>query len=86
MAIDAAAWRWIAGRPVVVTPSVGIAYAACVAVRANARAIVLEATHFRRYDDLYAGRERWSWLGDPVERGTVMVFPIRGEPLCPAPR
>src|SRR5438105_1874322 len=29
MAIDAAAWRWIAGRPVVVTPSDGIAYAAC---------------------------------------------------------
>jgi hypothetical protein len=86
LAIDAAAWRWVAGRSVAVTPADGIAYAGCVAVRTNARAIVLEAAHFRRYDALYEGTERWPWLDAPIERGAIKIYPIRGEPACPAPR
>ena len=52
-AVDAAAWRWIAGRTVVVTPSEGIAAAACYVQPAGIRSIVLEPVHFAAYDDLY---------------------------------
>lgn len=53
MAIDAAAWRWISGRTVLVTPSEGIAAASCVAAAYGASAIVLEPAHFAAYDALY---------------------------------
>jgi len=56
LAVDAAAWRWIAGRTVVVTPSEGIAAAACYVQSAGIRSIVLEPVHFVAYDDLYRGR------------------------------
>lgn len=56
LAVDAAAWRWIAGRTVVVTPSEGIAAAACYVQAAGIRSIVLEPVHFAAYDDLYRGR------------------------------
>ena len=82
LALDAAAWRWAAGRPVVVTPADGQTFAGCVAAASHARSIVLEAAHFRRYDDLYNGRERWPWLGDPIVRGTVKIFPILGDMGC----
>jgi hypothetical protein len=82
LAIDAAAWRWISDRTVVVTPADGLNSAACVASRANARAIVLEAAHFSRYDGLYRGAPV-SWLDAPIVRGDIRIFPIRGEPPCP---
>ena len=82
LAIDAAAWRWAAGRSVAVAPADGIAYAACVAVRTNARSLVLDGAHFHRYDALYDGTERWSWLGAPIARGAIKIFPIVGEPQC----
>ena len=78
LALDAAAWRWISGRTVLFTPSEGIDAAACVAnvPDPHATAIVLEAAHFPSYDDLYHGGARPSWLGPPIERGTVKIFPI----------
>ena len=76
LAIDAAAWRWITDRAVAVTPSDGENAARCVASRIGAKSIVLEAAHFSRYDALYSGSERWSWLGDPVVRGTIKVYPV----------
>ena len=84
LAIDAAAWRWISGRSVLVTPSDGIDAAACMAASANATSMVLEDAHFRTYDDLYRGGARPAWLGAPIERGTVKVFPITTLPprLC----
>ena len=55
LAVDAAAWRWISGRTVVVTPSDGPAAAACYAPATGVRSIVLEPVHFRAYDLLYRG-------------------------------
>ncbi|MBI3521644.1 MAG: hypothetical protein HY071_00925 [Chloroflexi bacterium] len=54
-AIDAAAWRWISGRSVVVTPSDGLASARCLATRYGARTLVLEPVHFAAYEALYQG-------------------------------
>jgi hypothetical protein len=79
LAIDAAAWRWLSGRPVLVTPADGLDVAACVVATANARSIVLEEAHFRAYDDLYRGGQRPAWLGAPIERGPVRIFPVVGE-------
>ncbi|HZP97667.1 MAG TPA: hypothetical protein VFC31_15215 [Candidatus Limnocylindria bacterium] len=85
LAIDAAAWRWISGRRVAVTPADGLARAACVAAAIDARSIVLEAAHFSRYDALYRGGARPAWLDAPVVRGATRVYPIRGVPPCGAP-
>ncbi len=77
LAIDAAAWRWISGRNVLVTPADGISTAACIIATSGARSIVLEEAHFSRYDGIYRnGDGRPSWLGPPIERGSVKIFPI----------
>ena len=81
LAIDGAAWRWIADRPVVVTPADGLDTAACVAARYGAKSIVLEAAHFSAYEGLYRG-DPVSWLAPPVERGTVRIYAIRGNVFC----
>jgi len=78
VAIDGAAWRWIADRPVFVTPADGLDAAACVAARYGARSVVLEAAHFSAYDGLYRG-EPAAWLAPPVERGTVRMYAVRGD-------
>ncbi len=82
LAIDAAAWRWIADRPVVVTPADGLSQAACVAALTKARAIVLEAAHFTAYDQLYTDEVRPAWLDAPIVRGAIRVYAIRGVPAC----
>jgi hypothetical protein len=83
LAIDGAAWRWIADRPALVTPADGTDMAACVAKRYGAKSVVLEAAHFSAYDGLYRG-DQVRWLGPPVERGTVRIYPVVGdvEVLC----
>lgn len=75
LAIDGAAWRWIAGRTVVVTPADGLDLAACVAARYGAKSVVLEPAHFSAYDGVYRG-DPVSWLAPPVERGTVRIYAI----------
>lgn len=81
LAIDAAAWRWVSGRTVIVTPSDGIDAvpgAMCASVLSGARpaSLVLEEAHFSAYDALYRGTSRPPWLAAPIERGTVKIFPI----------
>jgi hypothetical protein len=80
LAIDAAAWRWISGRSVLVTPSDGLDAAACFVSLNGATSLVLEEAHFTRYDDLYRGGARPAWLGAPIVRGAVKVFPITSAP------
>ena len=86
LAIDAAAWRWLSGRTVLVTPSDGIDAAACVLSFADPHptSLVLESAHFTSYDALYEGGPRPDWLGPPIERGAVKIFPVIGPPsvLC----
>lgn len=82
LASDAAAWRWIADRPVLITPADGLSAAACVAAAYGANSVVLEAAHFSAYDDLYRGVSV-PWLEAPIEGGGgVKIFPIRGRPPC----
>ncbi|MGH2472728.1 MAG: hypothetical protein ACRDG6_10040 [Candidatus Limnocylindria bacterium] len=81
LAIDGAAWRWIADRPALVTPADGTDLAACVAARYGAKSVVLEAAHFSAYDGLYRG-DLVPWLAPPIERGTVRIYPVRGDPVC----
>ena len=52
LAIDAAAWRWIADRPVVVTPSDGVPASICAAATYGTSYIVLEPVHFSAYSAL----------------------------------
>lgn len=82
MAIDAAAWRAISGRSVMVTPADGVTELACAAAIYHARAVVLEAAHFRTYDAVYNGTERPPWLGQPVVLDTIKIFPVIGELGC----
>jgi hypothetical protein len=81
LAIDAAAWRWIADRPVLVTPADGPDMAGCVAARYGAESIVLEPAHFSAYDELYRGAGA-AWLEPPVERDGIRVYAIRGQLHC----
>jgi hypothetical protein len=83
LAIDAAAWRWLSGRSVLVTPADGLYDAGCVAMQNGARSVVLESAHFSAYAPLYSETEFFtppSWLGEPIERGPVKIFPIVGTP------
>jgi hypothetical protein len=82
MAIDAAAWRALSGRSVIVTPADGVTQLACAVALYHARSVVLEAAHFRSYDAIYNGSERPPWLGQPVVRDTIKIFPVVGELGC----
>jgi hypothetical protein len=82
MAIDAAAWRSISGRPVIVTPADGMLEFGCAAALYGVRSVVLESAHFRAYDGIYSGAERPIWLGPPVVRDTIKIFPLVGDFGC----
>jgi hypothetical protein len=82
MAIDAAAWRSLSGRTVIVTPADGGPEFGCVAVRYGARSVVLESAHFRAYDAIYEGTALPAWLGAPVTRGSIKIFPVTGSLRC----
>jgi hypothetical protein len=86
LAIDAAAWRSLSGRPVIVTPADGGAEFGCAAALYGARSVVLESAHFRAYDAIYTGAERPAWLGPPVIRDTIKIFPMTGDVECLVPR
>jgi hypothetical protein len=79
MAIDAAAWRWIADRPAIVTPASGPD--PCTVGRQEYRvtSIVLERVHFSAYDPLYAGGPRPDFIGDPVRVGDALIFPVSSD-------
>jgi len=82
MAIDAAAWRSISGRSVIVTPADGMLEFGCAAALYGVRSVVLESAHFRVYDAIYTGAERPLWLGAPVVRDTIKIFPLVGDIGC----
>jgi len=77
LAIDAAAWRWIADRPVIVTPSDGVAAFACATVTYGANSIVLEPAHFSSYSALYDGS---------ATAGAIRVFALPAKPKVDCPR
>ena len=80
-AIDAAAWRWIADRPVLVTPADGPDLGFCLASWYGASSLVLEAAHFSAYTPLYEGGTN-QFAGAPIERGTVRIYPVRADTRC----
>lgn len=90
MAIDAAAWRSLSGRSVIVTPAESDlvqSSAVCeIARRYGARALVLEAAHFRGYDSIYNDVVRPLWLGPPTVRDAIKIFPIYADGGCPPER
>lgn len=89
MAIDAAAWRWISRRPVVVTPA---DLGPCAFDRARDSAVkwlVLEPVHFTAYDGLYRGDPAVPYLHRLPATGGLRIFSIDlklAEELCAAAR
>jgi len=85
MAIDAAAWRWISGRPVVVTPAdlgpcaiSGVSYSAV-------KWLVLERAHFSAYEPLFRGALPPDYLGPPQVVGDIRIYALdlqRATALC----
>ena len=73
MAIDAAAWRWIADRPVVVTPSDSSIGTNCVLSESHVTALVLEPAHFALYDGLYRG-ESQAYAAAPDIVGGIRIY------------
>jgi len=67
LAIDAAAWRWISGRSVILAPADGPNEAACVAIAYRAQTLVPEPAHFSAYQALYDG-DLSGWFGRPAEQ------------------
>lgn len=78
MAIDAAAWRWIADRPVVVTPASGPDPCTLGGPYAIT-SIVLEPAHFSGYDTLLADGSRPDFIGDPIAAGRARIYPVRSD-------
>ena len=76
LAIDAAAWRWIADRPVIVTPADSVELGVCVASRYRAASVVLEPAHFSAYDALYRGATSPA-LESPVDRGDIRIYRLK---------
>jgi hypothetical protein len=84
LAIDAAAWRWISDRSVLLAPADGPEAAACVAIRYRAQSLVLEPAHFSAYQSLYDGAGS-PWFGQRAERGGIRVYSLDGNPGCLLP-
>ena len=85
MAIDAAAWRWITRRPVVVTPA---DLGPCAFAQASYSAVkwlILEEAHFSAYDPIFRGTDRPEYIGAAQVVGDIRIYPIdlkRAETLC----
>ncbi len=71
-AIDAAAWRWIADRPVIVTP----VSLPCSIRLYGATSLVLEPAHFAAYQTLFDGGQRPEYLGTPTRVGGIVIYPV----------
>jgi hypothetical protein len=84
LAIDAAAWRWISDRSVLVSPADGPMTAACVAIAYRAQSLVLETQHFSAYQPLYEGSGS-PWFGQRAERDGIKVYSLVGNPGCRSP-
>jgi len=85
LAIDAAAWRWIADRSVIVIP---VSIDPC-SYRFDefdqVRSLVLEPAHFSQYDALISGELQPQFIGAPQRVGNAQIFPVdaaRARSLC----
>ncbi|MEP7003121.1 MAG: hypothetical protein ABI888_01145 [Chloroflexota bacterium] len=76
MAIDAAAWRWIGRRPVLVTPADLRPCAFAAASYSAVKWLVLEPAHFSAYDPLYRGEAGPPYIGAAQVSGDIRVYPI----------
>jgi hypothetical protein len=81
VAIDAAAWRWISGRPAVITPADSLELGVCAADAYGAGSLILEPAHFSAYDALYRGGDPPLGLGFPMRRpaaesGEIRIYPV----------
>lgn len=81
VAIDAAAWRWITGREVIVAPADGPRTASCAAQVYVATTLILEPAHFTAYEDVYTSlrSEFFTWRGD---RDGIRTFAVREDQRC----
>lgn len=84
LAIDAAAWRWISDRSVLLVPSDGPETAACVAIAYRAQSLVLEPAHFSAYQSLYDGNGS-PWFVQRAESGAIRIYSLVRNPGCPSP-
>jgi hypothetical protein len=84
LAIDAAAWRWISDRSVLLAPADGPETAACVAVAYRTQTLVLEPAHFSAYQSLYDGSGS-PWFGQRAESGAIRIYSLVRNPGCPLP-
>jgi hypothetical protein len=84
LAIDAAAWRWISDRSVLISPADGPLTAACAAITYRAQSLVLEPAHFTAYQSLYEGSGS-PWFGHRAERDGIKVYSLVGNPGCRLP-
>ena len=85
MVIDAAAWRWIADRPAVVTPANLDDCTIGLAADLGVTTLVLEPAHFTGYDLLYRDQQHVEYIGPPTAIGGVHLYPIdarRAQALC----
>ena len=88
MAIDSAAWRWIAGRPVIVTPANLHPCAIGLAADYEVVTLVLERVHFTSYESLYRGTPdplTMDYVGPPTRIGDVQLYPVdagRARSIC----
>lgn len=74
MAIDAAAWRWITDRPVVVSPPDGDPGTYCRLSEMHVNALVLEPAHFNLYDGLYRGED--TRFGPPDVIAGIKIYQL----------
>ena len=76
MAIDAAAWRWIGHRPVIVTPADLRACSFAATSYSAVKWLVLEKAHFSAYDQLYRGETPPGYLGPGQTAGDIRIYAI----------
>lgn len=81
VATDAAAWRWISGRQVVVAPADGPRMAWCAAEVYLATTLILEPAHFSAYEDVYAS-QRSDHFTHRSDRDGIRVFSVRRDQRC----
>ena len=81
VAADAAAWRWVSGRPAVLAPADGERAASCAAQVYGAAALVLESAHFSAYGDLYTA-QRSDIFTLRAEAGGIRLYAVRPDQRC----
>ena len=85
MAVDAAAWRWISRRPVIVTPADLGPCAISAASRGAPKWLVLEKVHFSAYGPLLAGAVLPDYIATPQVVGDITIFGLdmaKAKALC----